>query len=485
MLKKGFTRKYRPLEILSDQEIESIHRATLHVLESTGVRFESKRALKFFEEAGCRVDHEEMRVRFPPSLVEECLRNCPSSVTIKARDPRNTLRLGGNTLYFFQSPGMRAVDLDTWEPRPATLKEHNDAVRVVDALDTVHLIYAYEFYMDLEGIPPCMVMLEGLASGIRHSTKALATGYSKDSEVFAIEMAKAIGIDLRGIICISPPLTYDGEAVKAAFRFAEAGFPIAVCSGAMYGATGPVTLTGSLISSNAELMAGLALIQLIKPGTGIYVESFTLAMDMLGGHPAFGNVAGTLHNIAFNQIWRHYGIPRENSSTGAYSSSKKIDFQNAYERSMSALSSALSGANALDLHGCVHAELTYHPVMSVLDNDIAGWIGRLIEGVEVTDETMAIDLIEEVGPIPGNFLATEHTRKWWKKEQFMPKVADRLSYPEKWIKGGKKDAFALAKERFKEILATHEPTPLSKEQDKDIEKILEEARKHYINKGLI
>ena len=109
----------------------------------------------------------------------------------------------------------------------------------------------------------------------------------------------------------------------------------------------------------------------------------------------------------------------------------------------------------------------------MLDDDIAGWIGRYIEGVNVTDETLAIDLIEQVSPISGNSLTTEYTRKWWGKEQFMPKAADRKTYPE-WLKRGKKDTLALAKERVKEILATHQPKPLTPEQDKAIDEILEE-----------
>ena len=126
----------------------------------------------------------------------------------------------------------------------------------------------------------------------------------------------------------------------------------------------------------------------------------------------------------FEQIWHKYGIPTASGEYG-YSSSKKIDFQNAYERALSTLMAALAGTNLTWLHGAVHGELTYHPVMSVLDDDIAGWIGRFIEGAEVTDESMAIDLIEQVGPIPGQYLNTEHTRKWWKREQFIPKTADR------------------------------------------------------------
>lgn len=151
---------------------------------------------------------------------------------------------------------------------------------------------------------------------------------------------------------------------------------------------------------------------------------------------------------------------------------------------MSALTLSLAGCHLFSLHGAVHGELTYHPAMSVLDDDVAGWVGRFIEGVEVTDETLAINLIKQIGPIPGHFLATEHTRKWWKREQFVRKVADLEAYPE-WIRGGKRDALGLAKERVEEVLITHEPKPLTAEQERSIKDVLSEAREYYRKKGLI
>ncbi|MFC1908083.1 trimethylamine methyltransferase family protein [Chloroflexota bacterium] len=480
---KGFTRKFKPLEILSKEEVEAIHRGTLDVLETAGVRIEHDRALELFAGHGCKVDFGKKRVRIPGSLVEDCLRKCPSSFALKARNPKNDLRIGGNNLYFEQNAGMSYVNLDTWEPRPGTLKEHAEAVRVLDALDTVHVLIAYEFYMEMVGIPPCMIMLEDLASGIRNSSKAQFGSYQLDCEIFKIKMAKAVGMDLYAAINSSPPLTYYRDAVEAIFRFAEAGFPMGVGGGAMMGATGPATIAGSTITNNAEIMAGIVLIQLVKPEAGVTVYDFVFPMEMRTGNPVFGGLGISLHQVMFNQIWRKYGIPT-GTWTNSYSSGKKIDFQAGYERSLMALTAASSGSNMVSFHGAIHGELTYHPVMSVLDDDVAGWIGRFIEGVKVTDETLAINLIEKVGPIPGNFLTTEHTRKWWKKEQFIPKTADREPYPE-WIKKGKKDALTLARERVEEILATHQPKPLTPEQDKEIEEILEEARSFYREKGLM
>lgn len=482
---KGFTRNFKPLEILTEEQIEVIHRGTLDVLETTGIRVEHNRALKLFADHDCKVDFGEKRVRIPGWLVEECLRKTPSSFTVKARDPKYDLRIGGNTLYFDHAAGMRYVDLDTWETRPGTLKEHGEAIRVLDALDTVHMLVGYEFYMEMSDIPAVMMTVEGIASGIRNSPKSEVMGYTGiGDEIFAIKMAKAVGMDLLAVICPSPPLTLYGDCCDAIFRFVEAGFPIGLWSGAVFGGTGPATIAGSTITNNAELLAGLILAQLIKPGIGVIPFDFTFPMDMKRGHPAFGALGCSLHQVIFSQLWRSYGIPR-GTSQPAYPSSKKIDFQCGYEKSMLALIAALSGANVIGLHGCVHGELTFNPVQAVLDDDVAGWVGHFIEGVEVNDKTLAIDLIEQTGPIPGHYLSKEHTRKWWREEQFIPKVADREAYPE-WIRKGKKDALVLARERTEEILATHKVSiPLTVNQEENIERILEDARKYYKKKGVM
>ena len=481
---KGFTRKFKPLEILTDEQVETIHNGTLEVLEATGLRVEHDRALKLFADYGCKVDLDKKRVRIPSYLVEESLRKCPSSYLVRARESENDLMIGGNTLYFSQSVGMRIVDLDTWEPRLGTVKEHIDAIRVLDALDSVHSVSGWHFYYDREGIPPIMMRLEGLANGIRNSSKVMSFTDSYSCGRFGVKMAKAVGMDLRAAIDPSPPLTLYADCCQTAFTFAEAEFPIGIVNGgAVMGGTAPATFAGSMITSNAQLMAVIVLVQLIKPGLGVTVSDFVSPMNMRDGSPDFGALGAALHSAMFNQIWRSYRIPTGSLSAG-YSNSKKIGFQNGYERAMLTLIFALSGTNRIALHGAIHGELTFHPVQAVLDDDIASWVGRFLNGVEVNDETLAIGLINEVGPIPGHYLNKEHTRKRWKKEQFIPKVADREVYPE-WLKKDKKDALALAKERMEEILATHKPKPLTPERDKAIGEILEEARSFYRERGLM
>lgn len=482
MVMKGFTRRFRTLKILTEEQVENIHRATLNILENTGVRVEHKRALELFKRNGCKINFDTMLVKFPPSLVEECLRMTPSSFRVKARDPKNDLIIGGNTLYFGAAPGKQIVDLNTWEPRDATRKEAYEGLTVLDALPNLHFLPSYCPYFGFEGIPEVMRILEVCAAKVKQSTKFQYEGYSNDCEIFIIQMAKAIGIDIMGSVLASPPLTYYKEAVECAFRFGEAGLPVRIMSGAVYGATAPATIAGSTITNNAEIMAGVVLMQLIRPGTTLKVKDFVYPQNMRTGSPAFGNIGISLHGAIFNQIWRGYNIPT--ATCTAYPSAKRPDYQCGYEKAIIAINAALCGSNLQLLQGSVHGELSHHPIQAILDDDVAGMIGRYLEGVEVNDETMAIDLIEEVGPIPGEYLSSDHTRKWWRREQYVPKVADTLTYPE-WLNGGKKNCLDYAKQRMEEILATHKPTPLTADQDNEIERILQEARKYYKSKGLL
>jgi len=390
--------------------------------------------------------------------------------------------LGGDTLYFAPAPGQMTVDLDTWEPRTATRKEYYDGVKVLDALSTLHFFTTYTPYFGFQGVPPCMGMLESLAARVRNSSKFVVAGHSNNSEMFAIRMAQALGIEVIGTCTAAPPLTFYQDAIDSAFRLAEAGMPVRVVGAPVMGGSAPATLAGSMVSNLAEVMAALVLVQLIRPGARVLVLDFAMPMNMKTGAPAFGSMEVCMHIAAFNQIFRKYGVPTYNAD--GYPGSKMPDYQSGYEKAFRALTTGLSGGSARPLHGGVYGELSHHPIQAILDDDIAGMVGRFLQGIAVNDETLAIDLIEEVGPIPGHFLNKAHTRKWWKLEQFIPKAADRLTYPE-WMNTGKKGCLDYARDRMEHILATHKPTPLTSSQEQDIERILEEARSYYQERGLI
>lgn len=476
MSRKGFKRNLKPLEILTEDQIQDMHLAVLNVLWDTGVRIENDWARAFLKKHGCRVDEASMRVQFPAELVDECIRQAPGSYEVKAPDPANDLLVGGETLYYSHSSGMQTIDLDTFEPRQPSRAEYIDCVRVLDALPYLDHLGCYP-YFGYEGILSTMAIPEGVALHMKYSTKHQAGCCSNDCEIFTIQMAQAVGHEFTGTIGSSPPMTWGTEAVTAAKRLVEAGLPLSTVDGCMMGGTGPATIPGSVVVSSVEQMAMVVIVQLLQPGHRMMVGHFSLPLNMNTGSPAFGQIGASLNNLIFNQLWRHYQIPIGNGSPG-YVSAKMIDYQAGYEKGIAGLASALSGVNSMLLHFGVSSELTAHPVQAVLDDDIAGMIGRFVEGEIISEETIAAELIKEVGPIPGHYLAKAHTRQWWQKEQFVPQTADRLTYPE-WLQKDKKQALDYARERVEAILAEPVQTYLSSDQETDLEKILQEARTYY------
>jgi trimethylamine---corrinoid protein Co-methyltransferase len=473
---EGFTRRIRPLEILSDEQVEEIHHATLDVLETTGAVFLSSDALTVLRDGGCRVDEASGRVRIPAAVVEEAIRSAPSSYTVRSRDPSRSVRLGGNTLYFSDMPGKGILELATGRIRPATQQENRDAMIVLDALPHFHILCAYTPYFDVEGWAPLMSITESTAAKIRLSTKVQWTGYQRDCELYAIEMARATDQDIIGICCTASPLTFPSDACASALRFAAAGLPVHVVSGCMMGASAPVTVAGALVSFGAEALAGVVLTQLARRGARVSVEDSVLPMGMSSGGPQFGSLSAMQHTAAFAQVWRRYGLPLFADS--GWTNAKRIDFQDGWERSLTAMVIALSGCHVANHHGGVFGELAFHPLQAVLDDDVAGIIGRFIEGVPVNRDTVALDLIQSVGPIPGDFLSSEHTLVHFRSQMASPRAADLTLYQE-WELKGSKDTMDIARQRVEEILRTHAPLPLPTEQDREIERILEKARAHY------
>lgn len=485
MTAKGYLRKAKPLEILSETDVEAIHRGALDVLAVTGTRFESDRALKLFEKHGCKVDYDLKRVRMPAGLIEECLRQCPSSFFMKGRSPKNDLTIGGNTLYFCPSPGMRTIDLDTWEQRVPTIEENHSAVKILDKLPNINLAASYTPYCELEGVPGVMLLPVSAWSRMKYFSKPQRVGSSMESHIWEMQMADVVGIDVFAAMEAAPPLTWYGDAIDCAWACAERGLPVEVGCGAVMGGTAPATLAGTLVQSLAEMMAGIMMVQLINPGTGILANSFVFALNMMTGSPAAGGIEVSLFQAAFNQLWRgKYNIPTMIGACGP-SSSELIDVQLGFEKGISASLAAVSGASIINMHGGIHVELTYHPVQSIIDDDIAGMLGRFVQGIEVNHDTLALDIIHEVGPIPGHYLRNKHTLTTWKKEHFLPAVSDRLSYHD-WIKQGKKTILENAKEEMETMLAAYEADPpLTDSQNADLDRILEDARAYYAKKGLL
>jgi trimethylamine--corrinoid protein Co-methyltransferase len=225
-MRRGFRRNFEPVRILTDSQIEAIHTATLDVLEKTGIKFESERALKLLKKNGCIVDFDEKIARIPSYIVEECIRQTPSSFSIKAREPKNDVRIGGSTLYFMSSAGARYTDVATGEVRMATQEENDQAVLISDALETIDIFPSYTPYFEIENVPPVMLCPTSLASRIRFTSKVSRGAQATDTFIFETQLAQAVSQQLIGVCEAAAPLSYPEDAINAAFEYTAAGFPI-------------------------------------------------------------------------------------------------------------------------------------------------------------------------------------------------------------------------------------------------------------------
>jgi len=483
-MQKGFKRNFEPIRILRENQVEQIHQASLNVLSEVGFKFESDKALKLLEENGCKVDFNSKIAKIPSNLVEECIRKTPSSFTLRARDPKLSISVGGNTIYFMNSAGARYTDIDTGEVSMPTLEQNNIGVLVSDALDSVNVFPSYTPYFEIEGIPPVMSCPVSCASRHRFSSKPSRGAQPTYTYIWETKIAQAVGAQIFGCVEGAAPLSLSEDAIEAAYVYLNAGFPIYIASGSIMGGSHPITIAGASVSHNAELLAIIVLLQCIKPGCGVIANNFVSSMNMATGDISFGTAAIALHQMAYNQIWHDlYKIPVNNTGS-AFSNSKIVDYQLGAEKLPLAMCSALSGANMIVLHGGVTAELAYNPILAIIDDDVANTIGRIVESFDVNDSTIGLDTIMDVGVSPGTFLNTKQTRNFWKTENYATRVFDKLSYKE-WVEGGKKTVLKKAKERYEEIISTHKPLPLTPEQDQAITDILNEATEFYKKKGLL
>ena len=474
---EGYQRQFRAIEVLSAAQLEAMHQASLEILEKAGANVRHDGALALLAEHGCRVDFETQTAHLPTGLVEQCLQSCPSSYSIRGRDPAADVRVGGTRVYFMQGMGMRYVDPDTWELRPATLREHAEGQIVGDALASVHVMDACFSYTDIAGVPPVMQQLECLANGFRYSSKAQHYGYLKDSHRFAIKMAQGLGVTLNAEIDVAPPIVFGHDAVDALISFAELGWGLEACPGGSAGATSPGSLAGSVVQMWAATLAFIVLAQLVRPGAPVGRQVTGTVPHPKWGHPLDGAPESWYLGAMTNQLCLRHGIPIT-SPVGFCGQAKMFDYQAAWEKALGVLFSVSSGSHLHVLHGSHGEELGFSNILQILDDDIARSIGRLLDGTEVSDETMATDLICEVAEAQGGFMSQAHTRKYWMKDRFQPTVADWNTHVE-WVRGGKTDLVSRAREQLDAILATHKPAPLSADQEAVVSEVLEEAREFY------
>jgi trimethylamine--corrinoid protein Co-methyltransferase len=446
----------------------------LQVLAEVGVVFEARRARQILERGGCRVDHASGRVTFPSRVVEECLAQCPTRFTIRARNPAFDLDISPNRLYFQSHPGLYIRDLDTDQRREATLADIGPLTRLIDALDQIHLSIVPSG--TLADRPPEVMTEWVTAEQMRNTRKVVAAGVFHGCTRWIVEMARVTGQQVYGQMNPITPLRYPAEQTEGGLEYLAAGHPICILPGPTVGATSPATLAGTLVLQNVEHLSGLTLAQLAAPGSPVVLGSYPHVMDMRAGAICIGGVETGLLGSALGQIGRHYGVPTH--AQFPMTDAKVLDEQAGIEKAMSVALMGEAGLALISNGGGLEAEKAWSPVQLVIDNEINGMVGRVLQSIAVTKETLAVDTIKAVGP-HGHYVTTTHTLQTWQPEQFLPDLADRLGY-DAWEAGGCRTMVDRARERARDIVRTHQVPGLSDEQDRELDRILRAAEREKL-----
>jgi trimethylamine--corrinoid protein Co-methyltransferase len=477
---KSITNPKLKLEILSPQEVQKIHEATLWIIENVGVRFPSRRALKIWEAHGAQVDHEKMVVRARPELIEKALKTCPPAYPLCGRDPQQDLPLDGNHVFVgTDGCGVEVLDIQTGQRRMSTLNDVRDIARIADATEEIAFHWVPVSAQDM---PPESRSLHEIKTIWENSTKHVQTEsiYNEREARAAIEMAALLvgGKDrlrerpvLSLMQCSAPPLGHDGGSVDAALVAAEYGIPTGFMTMAACLTTGPATMAGNLAVGNAEVIAGTALLQLAYPGAPVFYAAAQTASDPRSGAYTGGGPEDFLFGAATNVLADFYNIPLSMGSfaTGA----KEPNWQAGLENSLSTFMASVVMSDMLLGVGLLHGSRIWSYAQMMLDCEIFAIIHKMMQGIEVNEETLALETIAAVGP-GGNFLTQKHTRQHM-RDLFLPQFMDRRPYNEWESKKDDARDWALAKAR--KILTEHQPEPLDPKISAEMAKIIASLEK--------
>jgi trimethylamine--corrinoid protein Co-methyltransferase len=463
------THAYRPL---SDDDIRRIHDASLAVLERTGVRVTESEARDLFAQAGAILDGD--RARLPRSMVEDALARANRSFLLAGRDPAHDMEMSGERVYMGTGgAAIRVIDLDG-QARPSRLDDIAQIGRLVDALDNIH------FYLRpvvAHDAPKHLLDVNTAYAAVTSTTKHVMTSaYTVPSARDVIEMVSMImggkqAYEERPIVSfvaswLISPLRYAPETVGVLLELVRQNIPVAISTAPQSGATAPAALAGTLTQINAEELSGIVLCNLARPGARVLMGYVPSLADLRTGNYIGGAAEFALMNAAATQLAHFYGLPIYNSS--GLTDSKLSDIQAGYEKGLSSASAALAGTNFIHHSaGFLENMLCVSYEQYVIDDDINGSVMRMARGIEVNDDTLSVDVIDEVCRGDGHYLGTQQSLDLMRSEYYYPHTADRKARHE-WEAAGALDMRERARLRAREILATHPPPGLDPAVDRAI-----------------
>lgn len=458
---RNLVNPFRPVEILSDDQIEIIHRASLRILAEVGMEVLGDRAIDLLARAGAAVDRGIRRVRLDPAMVEETIRTAPSAFRVHARNPERTVTIGGRNLVFTSVGGPAFVtDLDRGR-RPGNVADFVDYVRVIGALDVIHMEAGGPLEpTDLPVPTRHLEMYRILATTLDKTWQCLGFGRVPVDDAIEV-MALARGVDhdtlirepsLMTIINSNSPLRLDGPMSEGLIEMAIHGQPVVVTPFTLAGAMSPVTIAGALAEQNAEALFMVVLTQLARRGAPVVYGGFTSNVDMRTGSPAFGTPEYVKAAFATGQLARRYGLPfRSSNVTG----SNVVDAQAAYESEMAVWGAVMGGVNLLyQGAGWLEGGLTASYEKLILDAEILQMMSEVLQPLVINDAEIGVDAIAAVGP-GGHFFGSAHTLERFENAFYQPMLADWRNF-ETWQDGGSQTAAERANGIWKQLLAEFE-----------------------------
>jgi trimethylamine--corrinoid protein Co-methyltransferase len=477
---KSITNPKLKLEVLTPAEIRQIHDATLWIIEKVGIRFPSENALDIWEQHGAQVDRQSKIVKAKAELIESALKTCPPVYPLAARSADQDLPLDGNHVFVgTDGCGVEVIDMETGQRRTSRLQDVADIARIADATEEVAFhwvpVSAQDTPVETRGLHEIKAIWE-------NSTKHVQTEsiYKASEARAAIEMASLIAggkeaLRKRPVLslmqCTAPPLGHDGGSLDAALLAAEAGIPTGFMTMAACLTTGPATMAGNLAVGNAEVISGTALLQLAHPGAPVFYAAAQTASDLRSGAYTGGGPEDFLFGAATNVLSDFYDIPLSMGSfaTGA----KEPNWQAGIENSLSTFMASIVMSDMLLGVGFLHGSRIWSYAEMMMDCEIFSIIQKTMQGIEVNEETLALDTIAAVGPC-GNFLTQKHTRQHM-RDLFLPQFMDRRPYNEWEAKKDDARDWALAKAR--RVLAEHQPEPLDPKVSQEMDRIISSLEK--------
>ncbi|HEY9525599.1 MAG TPA: trimethylamine methyltransferase family protein [Anaerolineales bacterium] len=468
------------LKFLSDEDVKSMHEATLQILSEVGVIWTHKPSLDILTDAGCTIQGN--RVYFPPDLVMDSIAKANKRPSVRGRNGQVN-ELGSGNLYFHNLGGARDVfDARTGTRHIATDEDACNAIRLLDALPNCHTVTPFFTPPDISNE---LMALHMYRHALSNTIKPLqGPGIQFGHEVkYAVEMAAVVGTSAHELtLSLSPvsPLTMHDIAAEAIMEMAKAGVVHANLPCPTGGATSPMTITGSIVQQSAESLAPLVLAQIINPGCGV-VYCGRLGMLEPRTGLIWGGVELGLSSAATVQLGHYYGFSVNvyGFSTNAHT----LDAQNAFERGLNAALPALAGADELSGIGEMEAGVMGSFAQMVLDNELAGSVVRLRKGLSADIEHLAVEIIGNAMNGSRNFLAQKHTMKHLRAgEMALTHLAERNSWDTWEEKLERRQMADHAVDEADRILREHTIPPLEPQQEQELDRILAAAAKETVKK---